>query len=333
VFGSSATRLSPTRSAGQHLVATFPVRWSIAGFHQLRRHEAILLFAAIAVAWGTAWPITKAILQDLPPLWTTVLRSAIGTATLFAISAGRRRLVFPQRGDTSVVLNIALLHMVAFSALVSLGLQFVSAGRSVVLGYTTPLWVTIGARLFLGEALTSARAIGVIVGVSGLLLLFDPWTFDWNDHSGIIGNALVLVAALCWAASILHVRAHKWVSTPFELVPWQALLATCTLAPLALIFEGVPHVEWSPRLVALLLYGGTVGIALPYWAMQTVNRNLPAITTALALLAVPVVGVACSSIALGEPLNFALLAAMLLIICGIAIGVSDSIVRLWAYSR
>jgi drug/metabolite transporter (DMT)-like permease len=122
------------------------------------------------------------------------------------------------------------------------------------------------------------------------LLLFDPSMFDWSNHNTVVGNALVLVAALCWAASILHVRAHKWVSTPFELVPWQALLATCTLVVLALIFEGVPQIEWNGRLVGLLLYGGSVGIALPYWAMQTVNRSLPAISTALGLLAVPVVG-------------------------------------------
>jgi hypothetical protein len=59
----------------------------------------------------------------------------------------------------------------------------------------------------------------------------------------------------------------------------------------------------------------------------TVNRDLPAITTALGLLAVPVVGVACSSLALGEPLNFALLAAMSLIISGIAIGLIDPIYK------
>ena len=108
------------------------------------------------------------------------------------------------------------------------------------------------------------------------------------------------------------------VSTPFELVPWQALLATCILAPLALIFEGVPHIEWSARLTLLLLYGGTLGIALPYWAMQTINRDLPAITTALALLAVPIVGVVCSSIGLGEPIGASLILAMVLIIIGIA---------------
>jgi drug/metabolite transporter (DMT)-like permease len=296
---------------------------------QLRRREAIALLAAIAVAWGTSWPVIKAILQDLPPMWTTGLRSTIGTAILFTISAFRGTVALPQRGDVPVVLNIALLHMVAFSGLISVGLQFVPAGRSIVLGYTTPLWVTAGARLFLGETLTPSRMIGLVVGLSGLFFLFDPSTFDWSNHNAVVGNALVLLAALCWAASILHVRAHKWVSTPFQLVPWQALLATCILMLLALVLEGVPHIEWNARLVVLLLYGGAVGIALPYWAMQTVNRGLPAITTALGLLAVPIVGVACSSIALGEPLTFALLAATVLIIGGIAIGLSDPIGRLY----
>ena len=87
----------------------------------------------------------------MPPLWTLLLRSLVGTATLFTISIGRRSLTLPQRGDIAVVLNVSLLHMVAFAVLVSVGLQFVPAGRSIVLGYTTPLWVSAGARIFLSE--------------------------------------------------------------------------------------------------------------------------------------------------------------------------------------
>ena len=296
----------------------------------LQSHEAILLLGAVAVGWGTAWPVIKAILQDVPPLWTLLLRSLVGTATLFTISIGRRSLTLPQRGDIAVVLNVSLLHMVAFAVLVSVGLQFVPAGRSIVLGYTTPLWVSAGARIFLSEALTRARIAGIGLGLFGLAVLFNPFSFPWHDHAALTGNLLVLLGSFCWAASILHVRAHRWVSSPFELVPWQVLLATCTLAPLALLFEGVPRIEWSARLLALLVYGGTAGIALPYWAMQIVNKNLPAITTSLALLVVPVVGVACSALALGEPITAGLILAMLLIICGIVVGMSDSITRLWA---
>src|SRR5262249_36106205 len=186
--------------------------------------------------------------------------SIIGTAILFAISALRRRVVLPKSGDIPVVLNIALLHMVAFTGLVSIGLQFVPAGRSVVLGYTTPLWVTIGARLFLGETLTPSRIIGLIVGLSGL-----------------------------------RRAAHR--------------------------------MERSVGRIAALRRGR--GDSATLLGMQTVNRSLPAITTALGLLAVPIVGVICSSLALGEPLTLALLAATALIIGGIAIGLSDPIVRLY----
>jgi drug/metabolite transporter (DMT)-like permease len=133
-----------------------------------------------------------------------------------------------------------------------------------------------------------------------------------------------MLGAFCWAVSILHVRAHRWIATPFDLVPWQALLATATLIPLAWAWEGLPQATWSPTLVALLLYGGTVATALPYWAMQMVNRSLPAITTALGILIVPVVGVVCSTIALGEPLTWGLLIAMALILGGIAIGVQKT---------
>jgi drug/metabolite transporter (DMT)-like permease len=293
----------------------------------LRRVEAILLLGAVAVGWGTAWPVSKALLDYLPPLWVVALRSLIGTVVLFAISAGRSQIVLPPRGDWSVVVNVILLHMVAFSALVAFGLKLVPAGRSIVLGYTTPLWVMAGARIFLGEKLTWPRVLGISIGLSGLMLLFDPYRFNWTDRSAVLGNAFIMLGAFCWAISILHLRAHKWIARPFDLVPWQALLATAILIPLAWIWEGEPRAAWPPRLVILLLYAGTVGTALPYWAMQSVNRSLPAMTTALGLLVVPVVGVACATLWLGEPLTWGLLAAMTLILGGIAIGLRRTDVR------
>jgi drug/metabolite transporter (DMT)-like permease len=50
-----------------------------------------------------------------------------------------------------VIFTVGWLHMVGFSILVSVGMQYLPAGRSVVLGYTTPLWVVPAAWLFLGE--------------------------------------------------------------------------------------------------------------------------------------------------------------------------------------
>ena len=204
---------------------------------------------------------------------------------LWAVLGMSGNLILPPRGDIPVVLNIALLHMVAFAALVALGMQFITAGRSVVLGYTAPLWVVPGARLFLGERITARRALGVGIGVTGLALMFNPLAFDWADRDAVLGNGLILLGALCWAVSILHVRAHKWIATPFQLVFWEVLLATVRAGgACASVRRRAAHRRGHGELVALFLFASVFGVAVAYWAMATVNRSLPAVTTSLGVL-------------------------------------------------
>jgi len=279
-----------------------------------------LMLIVVVLAWGLTWPVNKVVLESVPPLWSVALRTAIATVGLFALALARGRLALPPRGDLPVLLTIALLHMVGFTALSMWGLARVPTGRSVVLAYTTPLWVTPGAHLFLGEPLTRRRAIGVLVGLAGLAVLFNPLTFDWGDRDVVLGNLAILGAAFLWASSILHIRAHRWRSTPLDLVPWETLLATAVLASLALGLTEIPHIEWTAALVLLLLYGGLPATALAYWASAMASRDLPAVTTSLGLLATPVVSAVVAAVWLGEPLTASLAAAILLVLGGVAIG-------------
>jgi drug/metabolite transporter (DMT)-like permease len=282
--------------------------------------RGLLLLITVVLAWGLVWPVNKVILASVPPLWSVVLRSAIATVALFALMIARGRLTLPPRADLPVLLGITLLHMVGFTVLSTWGLSLVDAGRSVVLAYTTPFWVTPGASLFLGEPLTRRRAAGVGVGLLGLLVLFNPLAFDWTDRAVVLGNLAILAAALLWAASILHIRAHRWRSTPLDLVPWETLLATVILTPMALAATPFPRLDWNAPLVLMLLYAGVPGTALAYWAVAMASRALPAVTTSLGLLATPVVSVITATLWLGEPLTISLVAAIGLVVSGVAIG-------------
>jgi drug/metabolite transporter (DMT)-like permease len=282
--------------------------------------DGVLLLLTVVIAWGVTWPVNKLVLLTVPPLWAVALRSAIATVTLFALGLALGRLTRPPRGDLPVVFSITLLHMVGFTVLTSFGLQVIPAGRSVVLAYTTPLWVTPGARLFLGEALTGRRVIGTLIGLLGLAVLFNPLAFDWTSRAAVLGNALILAAAFLWAGSILHTRGHPWHTTPFALMPWQTLLATVTLVTISLAFEGVPDFAWTTELAALLLYAGLAGTALPYWALAVATRRLPATIISLGLLGTPVVSIVVATLWLREALTVSLLAAVALILGGILIG-------------
>jgi drug/metabolite transporter (DMT)-like permease len=287
-----------------------------------RTTRGIVLLIVVVLAWGTMWPINKALLAYMPPIWSIALRSCISTLALFAISLFATGIVTPKRGDAPVLISMVLLHMVGFTILSQLALQFVPAGQSTVLAYTSVLWAPLFAALFLGERLSLRRAAALGLGVLGLLVIFNPATFDWSDHRAVAGNAALLLAAMLWAASIVHNRGHVWRSTPFQLAPWQALLAAAILTLVALLFEGPPVVQWNAHSAALLLFAGIPGTALAYWAAAVSSSELPASTTSLGLMATPAISIVIAMAMLGEQPTVSLIVALALILMGVGVGIS-----------
>lgn len=281
---------------------------------------AMLLFVVVIAAWGSMWVVIKVIVAEVPPLWAIAMRNGAAAVGLALLLMAMGRFVVPRRGDWPIVLVVSLCHMTAFAALMTIGLKYVPVGRSVMLGYTTPLWVAPAAWLFLKEPMPARRIIGVVIGLIGTCLLFNPASFDWHNHNAVIGNGLLLFSALFWSASILYTRVHRWVSTPLQLVPWQALISAVVLTVLASLLEGAPHFTPSVKLISAFGYCSIVGVVIAYWAMTVVNSSLPATTTSLGVLATPVVGMVISAIMLGEKIDAGLLVSAAMIIFGIALG-------------
>lgn len=292
-----------------------------------RNTRGLVLLAVVVLAWGTMWPVNKALLAYMTPIWSIALRTCISVVALFTISLGVTGLLAPKRGDAPVLISMVLLHMVGFTILSQLALQFVPAGRSTVLAYTSVLWAPLFAAIFLGERLSQRRALGLGLGVLGLIVIFNPVAFDWSNGYAVAGNAALLVAAVLWAASIVHNRGHAWRSTPFQLAPWQALLAALILVPVAFAIEGPPVVTWNAYSVLLLLFAGIPGTGLAYWAAAVSSSELPASTTSLGLLGTPAVSILIAMAMLGEQPTLSLIIALALILIGVGVGISGSIAR------
>ena len=278
------------------------------------------LFVFVVLAWSLNWVVMKLAVQDITPLWAVTIRTALAAAVLIPGLHATRQLVRPPRADYPMVLVISLFHMVAFAALLTAGLTYVSAGRAIVLGYTTPLWVAPAALLFLKERMSIRQIAGIGIGMTGLLLLVGPDAFDWNRKDAILGHGLPMLAAICWSVSIVYTRTHRWTATPLQLMPWQCLLATAVLAILAFTFEGPPPTRMSTSTIIALVYNGVIGTALGFWAMTVVNRRVPATTAALGVLATPVFGIGLAAVFLGEKLDPILILSALVIMAGLAIG-------------
>lgn len=246
-------------------------------------------------------------------------RQLIAALSLTIYLIGTRQFCLPSRQDIPIVLSGGILFAGLFVALINFGLVYVDAGRATILAYTTPFWVILISRLFLKRKATRAQMSGFLFGILGVGILFNPLSFNWLDHQVLIGNGLLLLAALCWAIVIVHTKEHQWKNTPLQIVPWQMLIAAILLGVLAVIFEPHAKTTWSMHFFFILMFLGLICSAYAYVISFVVSKQLPSITTSLGFLLVPILSLILSAFMLGEKITWSTSLAIILIVVGLAI--------------
>ena len=292
---------------------------------RLTRPAIYLLLATVVLVLGLNWPIMATALESITPIWMGVFRVAGAAAVVTTIGAVQGKMSVPPRRDLPMIISLAVFRLAAVFVLVFTALELVPPGRSSVVVWTTSLWTVPIAAVFLGERMSGRRWVGLALGVAGVVVLFEPWAFDWEEPGVALGHALLILAAITNAATSVHIRGHRWTITPLEAIPWQLLGAAVPLVALGLMVDGPPVIDWTPQLVWIVLYQGMLATGIAFWAQIVILRNFSAVSTNLTLMAVPVVGVVSSAVLLGENVTTALGIGLVLVIAGVALNLlSDS---------
>jgi drug/metabolite transporter (DMT)-like permease len=278
--------------------------------------------ALLVVVWAVSWPVIKVGVAALPPIWFACLRYAIATLVLAVIGIVRGTLSFPSRADRTLVLVSGVLQMAAYAALTALALTKLPAGRASVLAFSTPLWVVPLAVWRRQERLAWRPAIGVVVGLVGIVVIALPSLLGGSAMLAP-AYAMLVAAAAAWAISIVVVREHRFEASPDVLAPWQTLVAGVILLLVAFATEGaLPPI--GTRALLALAYVGPVATAFAYWAIVDVGRRLPASALSVALLATPGLGLLISALTLAEPVDMSLIVGILLVGAGIRLSSGSS---------
>ncbi|WP_222007868.1 DMT family transporter [Rhizobium laguerreae] len=313
---------------GPRLAARVPTLVGPSTFAGDRARDRRLLSIAglgfAIVLWGANWPVMKMGLNHVTPLWFSALRFATGAACLFAVQMFRGGISLPKRDDLPFIVTIGILQMMVFTALGAVAMTHLPAGRSAILSYTTPLWVTPASIFFFQERVPALRIGGIVLAALGVAILVNPFAIDWSDAGVVSANIMLLAASLCWAVCILHLRYFKAASSAIALAPWQMLLATGLLVPFAFFSEGPFTGDGSSTFIAATLFVGPVATAFCFVAVNGASTWLPATTMSTAMLGVPVTGVALSLAFLGERMTFPLASGSIAIVAGIALNAMSS---------
>lgn len=194
-------------------------------------------------------------------------------------------------------------------------LDITTVSRASVIFYSMPVWLSLIAHVFFpGERLTPAKVLGLVLAMSGVAVALadrSGGSVSWT------GDVLALVAAFCWAAIVICVRA-----TPLSTVPpaqqlmFQVLVSAPILLVLAPLFGPLLR-EVAPIHLAGLLFQiiaiASLGFLVWFWLMTI----YPASSVASFSFLSPVFSVILGWVLLSEHVAPSVWGALVLVASGI----------------
>ncbi|HEV7368347.1 DMT family transporter [Arenibaculum sp.] len=129
-----------------------------------------------------------------------------------------------------------------------LGLSLMPLGTAVTLGFTTPLFATVGAALFLGEVVRRRRWTATAIGFLGVVIVIRP-----TPETLSLAALLVLFSAVLNAATALQVKSLARTEPTTAMVTYMALFLTpMSLVPALFVWQWP---SW-PVLGLMVVLGG-----------------------------------------------------------------------------
>jgi drug/metabolite transporter (DMT)-like permease len=275
-----------------------------------------------ALGWGLNWPATKFLLTTCPPLSARGVSGLVAAAILFVVAACLGESLAVPRPLWGRLGVAALLNVSAWMGLTTASLVWLPAGQAATLAYTMPVWAALLAWPLLGERPTPRQVGATVVGLAGVVILVGGTILEL-DSGRLPGVAVALSAAGLFAFGTVLSKRLPLPLPRVALTAWQVSLGCVPLLIAGLLFE---HANFAALpLIGWLALGYTAFISMGacYLLWFAAVRRLKASRAAIGTLLTPVIGVAASSIALGDILTIAQLLSLGLVVAGIILANKD----------
>jgi len=284
-----------------------------------RPAPAGLMFLAItSVGWGFNWPVTKYLLSELPPLTLRGVTGVIG-ATLLAMLAlwrGQSLRVAPALWPRLML--AALLNVTGWMVLMGLALLWLPASEAALIAYTMPVWASMLAWPVLGERPTLLRTIALVMAFAGLAAIMGGNGFTASAAKWP-GMAMALGGAIGFALGTVLAKKLPLPLPPIPTAAWQIGLGCFPIAVIGLLVETTHLGAVTPLGWWLLFYSTVIQFCIAYVSWFAALARLPASVAAIGTMAVPVIGVVASAVALREPLGPAQMVALVFTLSGVVL--------------
>jgi drug/metabolite transporter (DMT)-like permease len=278
---------------------------------------AMATITVLCALWAFQQVTIKVANTGISPAFQCGLRS-LGAIVLLLGWSRLRGITLFQRDGTLVAGLIAGAMFATEFALIYWSLVFTEVARSTVFLYTAPFFVALGAHLFVpGEHIRRMQLVGLTCAFAGVVLAVSDG-LSLPMARALIGDAMMLVAAILWAATTVVIKATKLAHiAPEKTLAYQLAVSGIALTLLAPLFGELGFFSPTPIVIGSLAFQIVIVAFASYLGWFMLVRIYPATRLSAFTFLTPVFSVSFGALLLGERVSALLIAALALVAFGI----------------
>ncbi len=273
--------------------------------------------------WGGTFIAGRLLAGAVEPASAAFLRFLIASVAMVVVTRSLEgKFSMPPPKLWLPLILLGMTGVFAYNVFFFYGLQHISAGRASLIVAGTPLVITVFAALFLRERLTFLKICGVLVSLTGAIMVIS------NGHPSSLftggfgrGEQALLGCVLSWSAYSLIGRSVLRSLPPLTAVCYSSIIGTLLLA-----FPAAGEGLFSHHLSAIsglswlsLAYLGVCGTALGFSLYYKGIKKIGASRAGIFINLVPVFSLLLSWFILHETIRPAVLAGGLLVLTGVTL--------------
>ncbi len=280
--------------------------------------QDVTLLVLLGAIWGSSFFNIKIAAQSFEPYTLALIRVFFSALFLLVFSFFYKIRINAFSNDWKIYALVGLCNIAIPFSLIAVGINKVESYLAAILMSTTPLTGSILAHIFTkNEKITFFKSIGIILGFTGVLLLF----FDKLilNESNYFFALIILVGSTFYSIAGIIILKKLKDDSNLNVTTSTMIWALIFLFPLSFIFED--PINSTPTLVSMLslVYLGSVATGFAWWLrFKILIKNGLVFQTQVAYL-IPIFGILFGVLVLKEQITWKVLVSLIIIMSSIYI--------------
>jgi drug/metabolite transporter (DMT)-like permease len=278
----------------------------------------IFLLVLLGAIWGSSFFNIKIATYSYEPYTLALIRVILATFTMLIVSFIYKIKIYAFSRNWKIYALVGVCNITIPFSLIAIGTNKIDSYLAAMLMSTTPITGSILAHFFTkNEKITFLKSTGIVLGFSGILLLFfDKLIINESNYLFVL---IILLGSTFYSISGIMILKKLKKSGNINVTTSTLIWSVITLLPLSFVFEDPFKSNPTLESTLSLIYLGVVATGFAWWLrFKILSKNGIVFQTQVAYL-IPIFGVIFGALILDEQINWKVLTSLMIIMSGIYI--------------